>query len=112
LRPLTLPLPLRRALRCVQHLPKFYLRAQKAKPVRTIAEIPHPLMRITVTSWNEKYQLRFEIDRYEQMFKVGHDEVESVDALRARALTMSESVLMRFVDMRSQWQALQPPSQP
>jgi hypothetical protein len=96
----------------VHHPPKFYLRDQKSQPVRVIAEIPHPLMRITITSWNEKYQLRFEIDRYEQMFKVGHDEVSGVEELSQRARDMSESVLLRFVDMRAQWQSNQPPSEP
>lgn len=80
--------------------------------MRVIAEIPHPLMRITITSWNEKYQLRFEIDRYEQMFKVGHDEVTGVEQLSQRAREMSEAVLLRFVDMRAQWQSNDSPQQP
>jgi hypothetical protein len=42
--------------------------------MRTVSQIPHPLMRITITSWNDKYQLRFELDRYEQVFKVDQED--------------------------------------
>ena len=37
--------------------------------MREIAHIPHPLMRITVHSYNGQYRLRFELDRFEQSFK-------------------------------------------
>mgnify|MGYP006188270307 FL=1 len=68
--------------------------------MRTVSHIPHPLMRITVTSWNEKYQLRFELDRYEQMFKVDHDQWD-VPALEELAKSMSDSVMHGFVAMRA-----------
>jgi hypothetical protein len=42
--------------------------------MRVLAHIPHPLMRISITSWNDKFQLRFELDRFEQVFKIGQDE--------------------------------------
>jgi hypothetical protein len=35
-----------------------------------------------------------------------------VEELSQRARDMSESVLLRFVDMRAQWQSNQPPSEP
>ena len=68
--------------------------------MRTIAQVPHSLMRITVTSWNDKYQLRFELDRYEQVFKLDHDgwDVPSIEQL---ALRMSDTVLHGFVSMRA-----------
>jgi hypothetical protein len=69
--------------------------------LRIISEIPHPLMRITVLGWNDKYQLRFELDRYEQMFKYNMDSI-SVEELNSRASLMSEEVLLRFVSMRAQ----------
>jgi len=70
------------------------------KSMRTVSQIPHPLMRITVTSWNEKYQLRFELDRYEQVFKVEQEE-SSILELEQLAKLMSESVLHGFVAMRT-----------
>ena len=68
--------------------------------MRTVSQIPHPLMRITVTSWNEKYQLRFELDRYEQVFKVEQEE-SSILELEQLAKLMSESVLNGLVAMRT-----------
>ena len=68
--------------------------------MRTVSEIPHPLMRIHITSWNDKYALRFELDRYEQVFKVAEEDITLAEA-RELATQMSEEVLMRFVSMRS-----------
>ena len=70
--------------------------------MREIAHIPHPLMRITVHSYNGQYRLRFELDRFEQSFKYAEAdhtfaEVETLGA------TLAEGVLMRFVDMRTQY---------
>jgi hypothetical protein len=58
-------------------------------------------MRITILGWNDKYQLRFELDRYEQMFKFDMDST-SVDEIKSKAADMSEEVLLRFVSMRDQ----------
>jgi hypothetical protein len=69
--------------------------------MRIIADIPHPLMRITILGWNDKYQLRYELDRYEQMFKFDMAS-NSVDSIKIIAEQMSEEVLLRFVAMRDQ----------
>ena len=70
--------------------------------MREVAHIPHPLMRITVHSYNGQWRLRFELDRYEQSFK--YDESShSLDDIKAMGISMSEQVLIRFVDMRTQY---------
>ena len=69
--------------------------------MRIIAEIPHQLMKITILGWNDKYQLRYELDRYEQMFKFDMDNY-SIDEVKSLGEEMSEGVLLRFVDMREQ----------
>ena len=69
--------------------------------MRIIAEIPNPLMRITILGWNENYQLRYELDRYEQMFKFDMDE-HSIEEVKELGEKMSEAVLLRFVNMREQ----------
>ena len=69
--------------------------------MRIIAEIPNPLMRITILGWNDKYQLRYELDRYEQMFKFDMD-THSIDEVKKIGEKMSEEVLLRFVNMREQ----------
>lgn len=71
--------------------------------MRVLAHIPHPLMRISITSWNEKFQLRFELDRFEQVFKIGQDEVNSLEAVKQMGVDMAESVLIRFVSMRESY---------
>ena len=58
-------------------------------------------MRITVLGWNDKYQLRFELDRYEQMFKFDMEK-HSLEDVKTLGTEMSEEVLLRFVNMREQ----------
>ena len=70
--------------------------------MREVAHIPHPLMRITVHSYNGQFRLRYELDRYEQSFKYPEAEYTLAD-VEARAKVLSEGVLLRFVDMREQW---------
>ena len=70
--------------------------------MREVAHIPHPLMRITVHSYNGQYRLRFELDQFEQSFKYPEMDHE-LSELKAKATAMAEQVLMRFVDMRNQY---------
>jgi hypothetical protein len=71
--------------------------------MRVLAHIPHPLMRISITSWNDKFQLRFELDRFEQVFKIGQDEAGSLEAVKQMGVDLAESVLIRFVSMRESY---------
>jgi hypothetical protein len=72
--------------------------------MRELAHFPHPIMRITVTSWNGKYALRFEADQYEQVFKIPEEQVaEGIPLLESWARTLQEAVLLRFVAMRKEW---------
>lgn len=58
-------------------------------------------MKITILSWNEKYQLRYELDRYEQMFKFDTG-TNTLDEVKSLGEEMAEGVLLRFVNMREQ----------
>ena len=58
-------------------------------------------MKITILSWNEKYQLRYELDRYEQMFKFDTG-TNTLDEVKSFGEEMAEGVLLRFVNMREQ----------
>ena len=68
--------------------------------MRTVAHIPHPLMRITINLWNDKYQLRYELDRYEQTYKFDADTVSLKD-VKSSAERMADDVLKCFVSMRT-----------
>ena len=59
-------------------------------------------MRITIHSYNGQYRLRFELDQFEQSFKFPEMDHELNDVKR-RAEAMQEGVLLRMVDMRSQY---------
>lgn len=76
--------------------------------MRTVAHVPHPLMRITVNLWNDKYQLRYELDRYEQTYKFDA-QTWPLEPIQALALRMADEVLRNFVSMRSLVQHETPP---
>jgi hypothetical protein len=52
--------------------------------MRVIAEIPHPQLKITIFSMNSKYLVKFEAGPYEQVFKVAHEDVDGLEALKAK----------------------------
>ncbi len=62
-------------------------------------------MKITILGWNDKYQLRYELDKYEQMFKFDMNNY-SLDEVKALGEEMAEEVLLRFVNMRDQLTSL------
>lgn len=72
--------------------------------MRVVGDIPHEKFKITVFSGNNKYHIKIEIDAYEQVFKVPHDEVNSWEDLKP-LLTHDflVSCLHRFVAMREEW---------
>ena len=68
--------------------------------MRTVAHVPHSLMRITINHWNDKYQLRYELDRYEQTYKFDAETV-SLEDVKSSAERMADDVLKCFVSMRA-----------
>ncbi len=83
--------------------------------MRVVAEIPHPVMKITVFSWNEKYHLKFEVGQFEQTYKIAQIDVTGIDELKRMADdAFCSRVLEQFVAMRSEfseaWNRTQNPS--
>jgi hypothetical protein len=76
--------------------------------MRNVAEVSHPLMRIQIISWNGKYLVRYELDRYEQTIKVGETETAGLEEVQRLASVWAEDVLMRFVEMRRSFTANPP----
>ena len=65
-------------------------------------------MRVTVHSYNGQYRLQFVVDRFEQAFKFPESD-HTLAEVESMAGAMAEDVLMRFVDMRTQYhQSLTP----
>lgn len=76
--------------------------------MRNVAEVSHPLMRIQIISWNGKYLVRYELDRYEQTIKVGETETAGLEEVQRLASVWAEDALMRFVEMRRSFTANPP----
>jgi hypothetical protein len=52
--------------------------------MRIIESIPHPQLRISIFSMNDKYLVKIEAGPYEQVYKVDQLEIEGLDELKAR----------------------------
>lgn len=69
--------------------------------MRVVAEIPHPVMKISIFAWNEKYHLKFEAGPFEQTYKIGQMDVTGVEELKLMVDdAFSDAVLTRFKAMR------------
>ena len=68
--------------------------------MRVIADIPHPDLKITLFSWNNKYLIKLERGLLEQTYKVSELDVTGVDDVR-RLLDddFLAGVLRRFDEM-------------
>jgi len=74
--------------------------------VRVIDEIPHPKFKITIFSWNEKFIVKVEIDRYEQVYKMETGSVSGLDQVKAMIdADFLKRCMVRFVAMREDWTA-------
>ncbi len=69
--------------------------------MRTIAEIPHPNLKITVFQWNGKYIVKIEIGQFEQTYKIGEMDVQGLEGIKNLLNDdFLESVMERFLEMR------------
>jgi DNA-binding GntR family transcriptional regulator len=68
--------------------------------MRVIADIPHPDLKITLFSWNNKYLIKLERGMMEQTYKVSELDVTGVEDVR-RLLDEEflSGVLRRFDEM-------------
>jgi len=72
--------------------------------MRLIETVPHDRFTIQLFAWNGKYILKIELDKYEQVYKIGETEVMGTGELK-KVLTPDflQEVLKQFVSMRSLW---------
>ncbi len=72
--------------------------------MRIISTIPHPLVKISVFSMNNKYLLKMEANGYEQVYKIPEDEVSGVESIQ-KILTdeFMDTVIERFKSMMLDW---------
>ena len=73
--------------------------------MRLIKDIPHERFKIQIMNYNSKYIVKIELGQFEQIFKIGEVDVDSVEAIE-KMLTpeLLSNCLHRFIEMRSDWQ--------
>ncbi len=72
--------------------------------MRVVAEIPHSHFKIQVFSWNAKYQIKIEIDQYEQTYKVSETNVNSLEDVKSLITEdFLNKVMGRMISMREDW---------
>jgi hypothetical protein len=50
--------------------------------MRVVGEIPHPQLKITIFSWNNRYLIKLEAGPFEQTFKVSEFDVTSEEDVK------------------------------
>jgi hypothetical protein len=68
--------------------------------MRIVDEIPHELFKITVFSWNGKYIIKFELDKYEQTFKMDEKEVNLTIIRKMIDEAFLDDIFQGFLKMR------------
>lgn len=73
--------------------------------MRHIKDIPHERFKIQLMNYNAKYILKIELGQFEQLFKIGELDVDSIETIE-KMLTpeLLSNCLHRFIEMRSDWQ--------
>lgn len=74
--------------------------------MRLIKEIPHERYRITVHNYNAKYLVKIELGQFEQTFKIGETDVQSLEDLEGMLTPqLLSNCLQRFIQMREDWES-------
>jgi hypothetical protein len=77
--------------------------------MRLVGEIPHPVFKITIFSWNNRYLVKFEQGYLEQTYKIDQFDVSGDEALKGILdPTFLAGVSQQFQTMENAWiQAIQ-----
>ena len=68
--------------------------------MRVVKEVPHPKVKITVFSWNQKYLIKLELGPLEQTFKVSEFDVLEQELDEILSERFIGQALKRFDEMR------------
>jgi hypothetical protein len=68
--------------------------------MRVVGEIPHPLCKITILSWNNRYLIKIESGMFEQTFKINQFDIfQETDLNKLLDETFIKDCLSRFEEM-------------
>ena len=74
--------------------------------MRVIKEIPHERFKIQILNYNSKYILKIEIGQFEQTFKIGELDINSLDDIEKMITPeLLQNCMRRFVEMRNDWES-------
>jgi hypothetical protein len=70
--------------------------------MRIIATIPHPQLKISIFSYNEKYIIEIEAAQYKQTYKISQDSVNGLeDVKKLCSQTLIDGSMQRFSQMHA-----------
>jgi len=73
--------------------------------MRVVKEIPHERYKIQILNYNAKYILKIELAQFEQLFKIGETDVNSLEEIEKMITSeLLTNCLKRFIEMRSDWE--------
>jgi hypothetical protein len=73
--------------------------------MRLIKDIPHERFKIQLFSYNAKYIVKIELGQFEQSFKIGELDVDTLeDVERMITPELLKNSVTRFVEMRNDWE--------
>ena len=73
--------------------------------MRLIKDIPHERFKIQLLNYNAKYIVKIELGQFEQTFKIGELDVDSIeDVERMITPELLANCIKRFLEMRSDWE--------
>lgn len=68
--------------------------------MRVVLQVPHPVYRVIVYSWNEKYILEIEAGAFKQVYKLDHDKVSMAQIEKMLDATFLDRTHERFLSMK------------
>ena len=72
--------------------------------MRLVKEIPHERFKIQIFQYNGKYIVKIELGQFEQTFKIGETDVDSLGEVENMITAdLLKNAISRFVDMREDW---------
>lgn len=73
--------------------------------MRLIKDIPHDRFKIQLLNYNSKYIVKIELGQFEQLFKIGELDVNSLDEIEKMiSPELLANCLKRFIEMRTDWE--------
>lgn len=72
------------------------------RQMRIVATVPHPQLKISIFSYNEKYIIEIEAAQYKQTYKISQDSVNGIeDVKKLCSQSLIDGSMQRFSQMHT-----------